>query len=182
MGRDRGVALVDAFLANPLDQPLDRLGPNIQLALLGQFLGGGPERLRLDSRADHLPLHPRAVARAIKSQRLVLRGKKPANSGDNSAGFPSIGHSPAYSALRGAEGELLGGLPTARAEPWPLLGTGLGLGLDLALDQLPCHLVGSLASDDFEVGKGGALGEAVGIELPSEFPGHLPQTNAQLLA
>ena len=128
MGRDRGVALVDAFLANPLDQPLDRLGPDLQLALLGQFLRGGPERLRLDSRTDHLLLHPRAVARAIKSQSLVLRGKKPADSGDNNFGFPSSRHSPAWSALRGAEGELLGGLPHSSGRALAALGQKPRLG------------------------------------------------------
>ena len=110
MGRDRGVALVNAFLANPLDQPLDRRGPDRQLALLGQFFRGSPKRLRLDSRTDHRALHPRAVACAIQSQSLVLRGKKPADSGDKNSGFPSRGHAPVWSGLRGAERELRGGL------------------------------------------------------------------------
>ena len=96
--------------------------------------------------------------------------------------FPPADTPPCGQDFAGLSGSFAEGSSTTGAEPWPLLGRSLGLGLDLVFDQLPCHLVGDLASDGFEVGEGGALGEAVGIELPPEFPRHLCQTTSQLLA
>ncbi len=83
MGRDRRVSLVDPLPADPPDEPLDRLGPDVQIRQLGQVAGrlliGGA----VDAGMDNLPLHARAEATVVNAQRLILREKKPAGSGGN---------------------------------------------------------------------------------------------------
>ena len=81
MLRDGRVALIDPLLADPLDQPLDRLGLDRQVGQRGQVVGGLLVGDVFDAGVDDLLLHARAEARVINAQRLVLRGKKPADSG-----------------------------------------------------------------------------------------------------
>lgn len=83
MGRDGRVALIDSLPADPMDQPLDRLGPDLQIGQGGQAVGGLLEGDLMDAGMDGLLLDARAEARLIQAQRLVLREKKPAGSGDS---------------------------------------------------------------------------------------------------
>ena len=83
MRRDGRVALPDPLPADPPDEPLDGLGSDFQVRQDGQVAGrlliGGA----VDARMDDLLLHPWAEAGVVNPQRLSLRGKKPAGSGDS---------------------------------------------------------------------------------------------------
>ena len=83
MGRDGGITSVDPLLADPLDQPLDRLGLDVQVRQFGEIAGrlliGGA----VDAGMDDLLLDARAEPGMVNAQRLILRGKKPADSGGN---------------------------------------------------------------------------------------------------
>ena len=83
MRRDDCVALVDPLLANPADQPLDRLGCDFQVRQFGQIAGRLLIGETVDARMDNFLLHAWAEAGVVNAQRLILRGKKPADSGDS---------------------------------------------------------------------------------------------------
>jgi hypothetical protein len=83
MGRDGRITVIDSLLADPMNQPFDRLGSNLQLGQRGQPVGGLLEGDLTDAGMDDLLLDTRAEARLIKAQCLVLREKKSAGSGDS---------------------------------------------------------------------------------------------------
>ena len=101
MRRDGRVTLVDPLPADPLDQPLDRLGRDVQVGQFGQIAGRLLVRDAVDPGVDDLLLHARAEARVVKAQRLVLRGKKPADSGGSCRRVASRPRPPAWSSARG---------------------------------------------------------------------------------
>ena len=78
---DGRVTLIDPLLADPLYQPLDRLGLDRQVGERSQVVGGFLVGDVFDAGVDDLLLDARAEARLINTQRLVLREKKPADSG-----------------------------------------------------------------------------------------------------
>ncbi len=84
MRRDGGVTPVDPLAADPPDQSLDRLGRDLQVGQLGQVAGRLLIRDAVDAGMDDLLVHAWAEAGVVNAQRLVLRGKKPADSGGNS--------------------------------------------------------------------------------------------------
>ena len=81
MRLDRRVPLVDPLPADLLDQPLDRLGLDVQVGQLGQVARRLLIGKAVDAGMDDLLLDARAEAGAVNAQRLILRGKKPADSG-----------------------------------------------------------------------------------------------------
>ena len=95
MLRDGRVALVGPLLTDSLDQPLDRFGLDHQVGQHGQMVGGLLVGRCFDAGVDDLLLYARAEARVINAQRLVLREKKPADSGYNSRPVGSTRHLPA---------------------------------------------------------------------------------------
>ena len=70
---------------------------------------------------------------------------------------------------------LVGWPPADRTVPELLLGPVLGLLLNVGLDQLPSDLVAQGAGERLELREGSALGQAVGVDLPSELPSDLGQ-------
>jgi hypothetical protein len=83
MGRDGRITLIDSLLADPMGQPFDRLGSDLQIGQRGQSVGGLLKGDLMDAGMDGLLLDTRAEARLVKAQRLVLREKKSAGSGDS---------------------------------------------------------------------------------------------------
>lgn len=81
MRLDRRVPLIDAFPADRPDQSLDRLGLDVQVGPFGQIVGRAQIRDAVDAGMDDFLLHAWAEAGVINAQRLVLRGKEPADSG-----------------------------------------------------------------------------------------------------
>ena len=77
------VALVDPFLADLMNQPLDRLGRDLQVGECGQVARRLLIRRTIDAGMDDFLLDTWAEAAMINAQRLVLRGKKPADIGGN---------------------------------------------------------------------------------------------------
>jgi hypothetical protein len=67
-GRDGGVTPLDPLLADPADQPLDRLGRHIQVGQRRQIAAGLLIGNAVDPGMDDLLLHPGAEARVIKAQ------------------------------------------------------------------------------------------------------------------
>jgi hypothetical protein len=83
MGRDGRITLSDSLPANPMNQPFDRLGCDLQIGQRSQPVGGLLKRDLMDAGMDSLLLNERAESRPVKAQRLVLREKKSAGSGDS---------------------------------------------------------------------------------------------------
>ena len=83
MGGDGGVALVGPLLANLPNDPLDRFRSDFQIRQFGEITGplliGGT----VDTGVDNFLLHPWAETGAVNSQCLILREKKPSDSGGN---------------------------------------------------------------------------------------------------
>ena len=80
---DSRVTLVGPLLADPLDDPLDRLGLDVQVGQRGQIRGRLLIGKAVDAGMNDLPLHAWAEARVVNAQRLALREKKPADIGGN---------------------------------------------------------------------------------------------------
>lgn len=81
--RDGLVALVDPLSADLPDESLDGLGSDFPIRQFGQVAGSLLRGKAVDARMDDVWLDPRAEAGAVNPQRLILRGKKPADSGGN---------------------------------------------------------------------------------------------------
>jgi hypothetical protein len=62
-----------------------------------------------------------------------------------------------------------------------LLGPVPGLLLDVGLDQLPSDLVAERAGERLKLREGGASGQAVGVDLPSELLSDLGQLRLELI-
>ena len=73
MSRNRSVTPVDSLLADPLDQPLDRLRGDVQIGEFGQVARRLLIRGAVDTGVNDLLLDAGTEARAVKAQRLVLR-------------------------------------------------------------------------------------------------------------
>ena len=97
MRLDRRVSLVDSLLADLLDHPLDRLGLDLQVGQFGQIARSLLIGRTVDAGMDDLLLHAWAEAGVINAQRLILREKKPADSGGNWRRVVSRRHLPAWS-------------------------------------------------------------------------------------
>ena len=81
MGRDGGVALIDPLPADLLDESLDRLGLDVQVRQFGEIAGRLLKGRAVDAGMDDLLLGARAEPAVVNAQRLILREKKPADSG-----------------------------------------------------------------------------------------------------
>lgn len=77
------VALVDPLLADLPNEPLDGFGTDFQVRQLGEVAGRLLIGRAVDARMDDLLLDARAEAGVVNAQRVILRGKKPADSGDS---------------------------------------------------------------------------------------------------
>jgi hypothetical protein len=81
--RDGRVTLVDPLPADLPDQPLDRLGSDSQVGQFGEIARRLLIGNTVHARMNDFLLHTRAEAATVKAQRLILREKKPADSGGN---------------------------------------------------------------------------------------------------
>ena len=81
MRLDRRVPLIDPLAADRLDQPLDRLGLDVEVRQRGQVARRLQIRRTVDAGMDDLLLDARAEATVVKAQSLILREKKPADIG-----------------------------------------------------------------------------------------------------
>jgi hypothetical protein len=95
--RDGGVALVDPLPADPPDEPLDGLGLDVQVRQLGQIARRLLIGEAVDAGMDDLLLDARTEAAVVNAQRLILGGKKPADSGGNWRPVVSRRRPPAWS-------------------------------------------------------------------------------------
>ena len=84
MRLDCGITLAGSLLADPSDHPLNRLGRDSQVGQFGQIARRLLIRNTVDAGMDDFLLHTWAEAGVINAQRLILREKKPADSGGNS--------------------------------------------------------------------------------------------------
>jgi hypothetical protein len=84
MSGDGGVAPVGPLAPDPVDESLDRLGPDRQVPQCGEVAGGLLRGGAVHPGVHDLLLHAGTEARVIKAERLALREKKPADSGGNS--------------------------------------------------------------------------------------------------
>ena len=83
MRRDGRVTLVNSFLADLLDHPLDRLGLDVQVREFGEISGRLLIGRTVDAGMNDFLLHAWAKAGVVNAQRLALREKKPADIGGN---------------------------------------------------------------------------------------------------
>ena len=97
MRRDGCVTLVDPLLADLPDEPLDRLGRDVQVRQFGQIAGPLLIGRTVDAGMDNFLLHAWAEAGVVNAQRLILREKKPADSGGNCRLVVSRPRLPAWS-------------------------------------------------------------------------------------
>ena len=97
MGLHRGIPLVGSLPADLLDHPLDRLGSDAQVGQFSQIARRLLIGNTVDAGVDDLPLNTWAEAGSINAQRLILREKKPADSGGSSRRVVSRRYLPAWS-------------------------------------------------------------------------------------
>ncbi len=97
MRREGCVALVDPLLADLPDEPLDRLGLDFQVRQFGQIAGCLLIGNTVDACVDDLLLHAWAEAGVVNAQRLILREKKPTDSGGSCRLVVSRPRLPAWS-------------------------------------------------------------------------------------
>jgi hypothetical protein len=80
---DGRVTLVDSLLTDLMNQPLDRLGLDLQVGKFGQVVGRLLIRKTVDAGMNDFLLNARAEAANVNAERLILREKKPADIGGN---------------------------------------------------------------------------------------------------
>lgn len=97
MRRDRLVALIDSLSADRLDEPLDVLGPDVEVRQFGQIAGRLLIGMTVDAGMDDLPLDAWAEAAVVNPERSILREKKPADSGGSCRRVASRRRLPAWS-------------------------------------------------------------------------------------
>ena len=97
MHRDGRVTLVDPLLADLPDEPLDGLGRDVQVRQFGQIAGPLLIGRAVDASMDNFLLYAWAEPGVVNAQRLILREKKPGDSGGNCRLVVSRSRLPAWS-------------------------------------------------------------------------------------
>ena len=97
MRLDGYVTLVNSLLADLFDHPLNRLKCDVQVREFDQIARRLLIRYAVDAGVDNFLLHAQTEPAMVKSQRLILREKKPADSGGNLLRVVSSRHLPSWS-------------------------------------------------------------------------------------